>query len=129
MRKSSIVSLVFFPLLGIASFCLVFFLKGNYQLVGWIDPLFFSGAIVLGCGLLSLLWHFGAFDFLVYGFRSIFKHMAPNYSNALDEYPDYYAYASGKKEKRKGKFPFIWPWLGVSSALLIAAFIIRGMLF
>ena len=78
-----------------------FFVRKNYALSGWIDPLFFAGAFVLGGGLLSLLARFGAFDTVVYGFRSIFKHMNPNYTNAQDPYPDYYAYSESKKEKRK----------------------------
>ena len=129
MKKSWIASMIVYPVLGAGIFCLVFFIKGNYQLVGYIDPLFFAGAVVLGLGLLTVLGHFGAFDFLVYGFRSIFKHMNINYSNAMDEYPDYYSYMEGKKEKRKGKFPFIWPWLVVSVGLLTASFIIRGIVF
>ena len=129
MKKTWLVSLIFYPAFGAGLFCLVFFLKGDYQLASYIDPLFFAGIAVLGIGLLSLFAYFGAFDFLVYGFRSIFKHMNTHYSNAVDEYPDYYAYAEGKKEKRKGKFPFIWPWLIVSAGFLIASFIIRGVVF
>ncbi|HBS02689.1 MAG TPA: hypothetical protein DEA63_02345 [Firmicutes bacterium] len=127
MKKSHLVALVLYPVLAVGSFCLFFFLKGNYSLYGYIDPLFFSGILVLGVGLLFLLGHFGAFDFLAYGFRSIFKHMNINYSNAMDEYPDYYAYVEGKKKKRVTNFPFIWPWLTLSVLLLSSSFIVRAI--
>ena len=106
-----------------------FFVRKNYALSGWIDPLFFTGAFVLGGGLLSLLARFGAFDTVAYGFRSIFKHMNPNYTNAQDPYPDYYAYSESKKEKRKQNKIFPWPWLVLGIGLLVASFIIRGIVF
>ncbi len=129
MKKTWIISLIFYPILAAGCFCLFFFLRGNYQLSGYIDPLFFGGIMTLGIGLLTLLNHFGAFDFLVYGFRSIVKHFNPNYTNSQDEYPDYYSYANGKKQKRSVNFPFFWPWLIISLTMLTASFIIRGMIF
>lgn len=101
MNKYRIASLIIYPLIAIGSFCLFFFVKGNYYLSGYIDPLFFSGIMVMGCGLLTLMAFFGAFDFVVYGFRSIFKHMKRDYNNSLDEYPDYYEYSEAKKRKEK----------------------------
>ena len=89
MNKYRIASLIIYPLIAIGSFCLFFFVKGNYYLSGYIDPLFFAGIMVMGCGLLTLMAFFGAFDFVVYGFRTIFKHMKRDYNNSLDEYPDY----------------------------------------
>ena len=129
MKKSWIIALIVYPVLAASTFCLVFFLRGNFSIAGYVDPLFFSGIVVLGVGLLGLLGHFGAFDFLVYGFRSIFKHMNLNYSNAMDEYPDYYAYVEGMKKKRTGNFPFIWPWFVLSVLLLAASFILRGIVY
>ena len=129
MKKSILASLIVYPLLAIGAFCLFFFIRKNYALSGWIDPLFFAGAFVLGGGLLSLLARFGAFDTVVYGFRSIFKHMNPNYTNAQDPYPDYYAYSESKKEKRKQNKIFPWPWLVLGIGLIIASFIIRGIVF
>ncbi len=129
MKKSWVISLIFYPVLATGTFCLAFFLRGNYQLSGYIDPLFFSGIATLSIGLLTLLAHFGAFDFLAYGTRTIFKHMNPNYTNSQDKYPDYYAYVTGKKEKRDRNFPFIWPWLIISIGLFVASFIIRGIIF
>ena len=52
-----------------------------------------------------------------------------NYSNAMDEYPDYYAYVEGMKKKRTGNFPFIWPWFVLSVLLLAASFILRGIVY
>ena len=129
MKKSILASLIVYPLLAIGAFCLFFFVRKNYALSGWIDPLFFAGAFVLGGGLLSLLARFGAFDTVAYGFRSIFKHMTPNYTNAQDPYPDYYAYSESKKEKRKQNKIFPWPWLVLGIGLIIASFIIRGIVF
>ena len=129
MNKYRIASLIIYPLIAIVSFCLFFFVKGNYYLSGYIDPLFFSGIMVVGCGLLTLMAFFGAFDFVVYGFRSIFKHMKRDYNNSLDEYPDYYEYSEAKKKKRKDSGIFIWPWLIIGSVLIISSFIIRGIVF
>ena len=129
MKKTTIASLIIYPLIAIVSFCLFFFVKGNYNLSGWIDPLFFSGIMVIGCGLLTLLGYFGAFDFAFYGFRSIFKHMKPGYSNSQDEYPDYYEYAEAKKKKRNESGTFVWGWLIIGIILIISSFIIRGMVF
>ncbi len=129
MKKSILASFIVYPLLAIGAFCLFFFVRKNYALSGWIDPLFFAGAIVLGGGLLSLLARFGAFDTVTYGFRSIFKHMNSNYTNAQDPYPDYYAYTESKKENRKQNKIFPWPWLVLGIGLLIASFVICGIVF
>ena len=122
MNKYRIASLVIYPLIAIVSFCLFFFVKGNYYLSGYIDPLFFSGIMVMGCGLLTLMTFFGAFDFVVYGFRSIFKHMKPSYSNATDKYPDYYAYQEAKNENRKKRGIFVVPWLVFGLIPMIVSF-------
>ena len=129
MKKQLLVSLIVYPGIAIAGFCLFFFIRGNYELSGYIDPLFFAGALVLMCGMLTVLAYFGAFDFLAYGFRSLFKHMVPGYTNSQDEYPDYYAYNEARKDKRKKAGLTFWPWLILASGLLIASFVIRAIVF
>ena len=124
MKKNIIVSLVVYPVIAIGTFCLCFFVRGNYEITGWADALFFSGAFVLLAGILTILSFFGAFDFLVYGFRSVFKHMNRNYTNSQDKYPDYYASSEGKKAKRKEEGTFIWVWLSLSIILIVLGLIL-----
>lgn len=111
VKKSYWISLIVYPLIAIGMFCLFFFIKGDYSQFGWGNALFFAGAMTIGSGLLVLLVHFGSFDFIVYGFRSIFKHMNPNYTNSSDKYPDYYAYHEAKTENRQKVGIFVIPWL------------------
>ncbi|MGN1262149.1 MAG: DUF3899 domain-containing protein [Candidatus Enteromonas sp.] len=127
MKKNIIVSLIVYPIIAIGTFCLCFFVRGNYALTGWADALFFSGVFVALAGLLTILSFFGAFDFMIYGFRSVFKHMNRNYTNSQDKYPDYYAYSEGKKAKRKKEGIFIWIWLILALLLIAAGLIIDGL--
>ncbi|MGM9814048.1 MAG: DUF3899 domain-containing protein [Candidatus Enteromonas sp.] len=127
MKKSTIASLIIFPILAIGTFCLCFFLQGNYEMIGWANALFFSSIFVLGGGLLTVLGYFGAFDFVVYGFRSVFKHFSPNYRNACDQYPDYYAYMEGKKVKRREVGLFVWPWAVLGTLLMVSSIVLYAI--
>lgn len=122
VKKSYWFSLIFYPLFAVGAFCLFFFIKGDYSRFGWSNGLFFAGVMTLGMGLLSLMAHLGSFDFVVYGFRSIFKHMKPSYSNATDKYPDYYAYQEAKNENRKKRGIFVVPWLVFGLIPMIVSF-------
>ncbi|MDD7618319.1 MAG: hypothetical protein PUJ43_00505 [Bacillales bacterium] len=66
MKKNIIVSLVVYPIIAIATFCLCFFVRGNYEITGWADALFFSGVFFLVAGIFAILWLLGAVFFVVY---------------------------------------------------------------
>ena len=111
--------------LAILVFCLGFFLKKEYNLVGWMNSCFYTGGIILCLGLLALMGHWGAFDFLTYGVRDIFFHMNPN-ADKQRKYRDYVDFVTQKKEARKKRhYDFLWPFLSIGLLLLIAAGALR----
>ena len=111
--------------LTITAFCLLFFLRGDYSLVGWMNATFFSGGIIFAMGLLALVHHLGAFDMFVYGVRDVFFHMNPNPSKQK-QYADFVDYLEKKKEaRRKKKYYFLIPFVVFGVSLLITAIILR----
>ena len=110
---------------AIATFCLLFFLRQDFSLVGWMNALFYCGGIVVLLGLLVLVAHFGAFDFFVYGVRDVFFHMNPN-PEKKKPYADYVDYSEKKKELRRRRgLDAIWPFLIIGIVIFIASVVLR----
>ena len=113
---------------GIAatSFCLLFFLKQDYSLVGWINACFFSGGVTLLLGLLGLAMHWGAFDMFAYGVRYLFWGLRAKREEK--PYEDYVDYSKQKREKRKKrKYFFLIPFAVFGLGLLIASLVLRAV--
>lgn len=106
-------------------FSLVFFLKQNYSPMGLQDAFLIPSVVLLAFAALMFLGHFGAFDFVSYGLRSVFIHMVPN---ARDEkYGDYVGYVEAKKEARQHGLPYLWPFLSLGLTMFLA-FVIDAIL-
>ena len=111
---------------SVGLFCLWFFIKQDYSLVGWMNACFFSGVVVLLSGLLALATHWGAFDMLGYGIRYIGWGIRAKTENR--PYADYADYVAQKREKRgKSKYFFLTPFLSIGLALMLAALVMRGV--
>lgn len=131
MNKAHIAAWIAYPVFAIGMFWLFFFVheQGVFAMYAIISPLFFAGIFTLGVGALGLLGHFGAFDFVAYGFRDLFVHFNPKYRRSEDKYKDYVDYVNQKEEKRKKIRPYPWPWLAVGVSCLVAGFILRAIVY
>ena len=109
-------------------FCLVFFIKADYSLIGWMNALAIAGVSVAGAGVLLLVYKWGAFDMLVYGFRDLFWHMNPSRAKVA-KYDDDGDYREKKKEYRSANKLPIWVIFAVGGAFVVASLVCRLVLF
>lgn len=111
-------------LAGGAFWCLFYFVRGLYSYIGVMDAFTFSGVAILLFYGLYLVYRWGAFDMIVYGFKDLFYHMNP--SNAkIRKYDDYGDYREQKKEMRKRSKPYFWPFLIIGIALILTFIVMR----
>jgi hypothetical protein len=123
-RKANLILWTVTGLVSVAVFCLLFFaIIRNDSLVGWHNALLISGVVVLCSGLLYLMAWAGTFEIFVYGFSDVFFHMNPS-PNKTKKYKDYPEYVNAKREERKTKKPYFWPFLAFGGTLIIAAIVV-----
>lgn len=102
-------------------FCLVFFLRQQFTIDGASDACFLaSSAMLAGLGYL-LLRRLGTFDILEYSFFRLGESFARGNKR---RYETAYDFAKARKDKREIKKPYIWPFLIIGGAFLLAAFIL-----
>lgn len=122
-RNQKVLIWIIVALVAASFWCLFFFVRGFYSLMGVMDAFTFSGVAIVLFYCLYLVYRLGAFDMVVYGFKDLVYHMNP--SNAkLRKYDDYGDYRDQKKEERSRHRPYFWPFLVIGGALIITSLIL-----
>lgn len=99
------------------------YLSSNKSLTSLCNSFFIPGAVLIGIGFLSLLTYFGFFDFVGYGFTSVYQSLK---KESIREYKDLIDYKEKKTLKRKdNKFIYI-PYFIFGLIFLIVSLIIRA---
>ena len=131
LQKIRIIEWAIYFAIDLGVFLTFFFVNthGRSGMARWIDPLFASGAITIGLGLIALMAHFGSMDFLAYGIRSIFVRMRPSYKVSEDKYHDFNDYVDQKRESRKKISAYPWPWLVFGVPSIIVAIVFGSIVF
>ncbi len=91
IRKYWLTNLITFLVsiaVGVGIFCAVFFSR-TQSMIDAIDGATLGGLIVLLFGLLMMVSHFGAFDFVVFGFKQLFALMFSKDPKKNGEFVDY----------------------------------------
>lgn len=110
--------------IGIAFFCLFFFVRGKsigYGLLNWQDSLMIVGVVLLCCGGLMVVGREGFFDIFAYGFKQLGSSMFAKNAHA---YNDYTGYREEKKLKRKSSPKTYISVLIIAVLSLLAALIV-----
>lgn len=95
-RKTYIFTFVISFLVGIAVFCLYFFLNG-YFVISALNGVSIAAVVLVALGGLMWVQSQGAFDTISYGFRQMFSSF---FSKTPNKYNDMYSYKQAKIEKR-----------------------------
>lgn len=108
--------------LGIAFFCLFFFVRASrvgYGLLNWQDSTIIVG-IILGCiGALMGVAREGFFDIFAYGFKQIGSAIFSKKPHAYNDYPGYRDF---QEEKRVSS-----PKIFISVLIVAAAFLVASL--
>jgi hypothetical protein len=103
------------------AFCLLFFLRGRYDLAGTINALLLGGASMLGCILLFLLGRTGIFDIASYSFTRLFESFKVGNPKS---YQDAGEYCEKKKLKRAQSKVYWFPFALVGGLIVIACIVL-----
>lgn len=126
-KNQKILLWVIVSILGIGIWCLAYFVRGNLHLIGAMDAFTISGVAILLLYGLYLVYRWGAFDMVIYGFKDLYYHM--NFSaEKIRKYDDYGEYRERKKEERSKSKPYFWPFLVIGAILVITSIILRIIL-
>lgn len=123
-KNQKVLMWVILSLVAIGLWCLFYFVRGFYSLIGAMDACTFSGIVVLFSYLLVVVYRLGAFDMIVFGFKDLFYH-ANRSQTKIAKYDDYGDYREKKKEARRRSKPYFYPFLGIGAALIVISIIIR----
>ena len=100
IKKYWLINLVTFLIaivVGVAIFCLIFFLR-NQTIIAAGDGAAIGSMVVIFLGLLMWVAHLGAFDTFAYGFKQMFTSF---FAKNANKYNDMYSYKQAKIEKRE----------------------------
>lgn len=122
IRKYWLTNLITFLLaiaVGVGIFCAVFFGRAR-SIIDAIDGATLGGLVVLLFGLLMMISHFGAFDFIVFGFKQLFSLMFSKDPRKNGEFTDYRDERTQKRDASSYNFiAVIFAGLLLSIAIIV----------
>lgn len=104
---------------GAGIFCIVFFTRAR-SMIDAIDGATLGGLIVLLFGLLMMVAHFGAFDFIVFGFKQLIALMFAKDPKKHGQFTDYRDEMTQKRDASSYNFiAVIFAGLLLSIAIIV----------
>lgn len=121
-NQKKLITWISLAIVSIGGFCLIFFLRARYDIVGYIDGIFPMGCLILAIAAFIFLGREGTFDILGYAFGSFFRSLNGRYSET--KYKDFNEYKDVHEANRKVKKAYYLPYLIVGGGLLLVSIIL-----
>lgn len=126
--KEALTNWIMAGVMGVGTFLIYMLAKMDWSMLGWLNGFSLAGVVVILLFFLYVVVRLGMFDMLTYGVKDVFFHMNPN-KDKVKQYKSYPDYLEKKKESRRKNPLCFLPYLVIAGSFLIAAGILRLVMY